>query len=1042
MAGSNVATCATCGTPMPSDAPLGLCPRCLIESGARLVRERTGAGPGGDPDRTSTAALPEAGCIGDYELIEELGRGGMGVVFKARQTSLNRIVAVKTILAGEFATPAALLRFRLEAEAAATLRHPNIVAIYETGELDGRPYFSMEFVEGRNLESLAKERRISPEQAARYVRKIALAIQAAHDRGVLHRDLKPSNVLVDQDDEPRITDFGLAKRLQVDSDLTLSGQLLGSPNFMPPEQVSSHHGKVSVRSDIYALGATLYLLLTGHPPFQAPTVPETLRKVTDEEPPSPRMENREVPADLATICLKCLEKSPDRRYGSAREVAEELQRFGNGEPILAQPVGTTTKLWKFCRRKPVLAGLSAAVAALVLVLLVGLPIAWMAVREQRDQARALLYVADMNFAFQALKENNLVRVRDLLERHRPKPGEPDLRGWEWGHLWHESQSDEVATLPRLGDAVTGLAYSPDGRHLVSGGGDRSLRVWNVTTRQEITRIECAGLPTQLGFTPDGRHLVSIVDSLTGKASVLHVWEAGTWCEEKRVRHEEGIRSFAMAADGRLLAFQFSDGSVTLNDFVSGEQVATLVQPYRGGYGHRGLAVAANAPVLAALEPAGIGIWDLHSLRKVKQVPSSDDPARFRAHPMALSPDGRHLLAAAPQSSVTDLQGDAKPVVLTGSTRNAVGAAFSPNGDKLALADVDRTIRIWDTTSWTLFATLRGQESDATELAFSPDGALLASGGADGSIRFWNPKATPIRRQSADVPSEFRGFSATQGSTVLFWLSEREVEIRTGIPEPQVIRAELPYVPESSAAVSPDARFVCAERSRGQYDIWEVTTMQRRGTLEGNHAFVFNHRSFSPDGNLIVGGDTATEERVIWTVADGRERARIRFGGGERNWFSDSWGIDSRKVMLAAGRNLGLWDIERNRVVLVMPHGAQVARAVMSPDRRLIASLDAETNVQLWDAQTGNRLSLLGRRGASRQFLYPLSFSQDSRRLAVAGGLNGFRLYDLLTGHELGVPEMNFLPRGCYFSEDGRWLGLGSAPGFVYLDSTPFTQAEP
>ena len=319
----------------------------------------------------------QANRFGDYELLEEVAHGGMGVVFRARQMSLNRIVALKMILAGRLATEREVQRFRAEAEAVAKLRHPNIVAIHEVGIHEGQHYFSMDLVQGRNLASLVREHPLPPTTAARYVQAIAAAIHHAHEQGVLHRDLKPSNVLIDETDQPRITDFGLAKLFETGSDITLSGQVLGSPNFMPPEQAAGRNEEVGPQSDLYSLGAILYHLLTGRPPFAAQTVQATLAKVLQAEPLAPRALNEAVPRDLETICLKCLEKDPRRRYRTAQELADELGRFLRGEPIVARPVSPPEKLWRWCRRNRALAAsLSAALCLLVAIALGSALAAW------------------------------------------------------------------------------------------------------------------------------------------------------------------------------------------------------------------------------------------------------------------------------------------------------------------------------------------------------------------------------------------------------------------------------------------------------------------------------------------------------------------------------------------------------------------------------------------------------------------------------------------------------------------------------------------
>jgi serine/threonine protein kinase len=335
-------------------------------------RFRRAAAPLADALTLPPCESPEPGpknivrYFGDYELLEEIARGGMGVVYKARQMSLNRPVALKMILAGELATPEARQRFRAEAEAAANLQHPNIVAIHEVGEHDGKQYFSMDFVVGKNLAEIVRGNPLPAERAAAYVKTIAEAIHFAHQRGTLHRDLKPQNVLIDADDRPRITDFGLAKRVEADSGLTRTGDVLGSPSYMPPEQAASQSAEIGPHSDVYSLGAILYELLTGRPPFAGATPWETICQVLQTPPVSPRKLNPDVRRDLETICLKCLEKQPQRRYHSARALAEELGRFLNHEPIDARPISLARRATFWARRHPW------AITGVVSLLVIGL----------------------------------------------------------------------------------------------------------------------------------------------------------------------------------------------------------------------------------------------------------------------------------------------------------------------------------------------------------------------------------------------------------------------------------------------------------------------------------------------------------------------------------------------------------------------------------------------------------------------------------------------------------------------------------------------
>jgi serine/threonine protein kinase len=300
--------------------------------------------------------------FGDYEVLEEIGRGGMGVIYKARQVSLNRIVALKMILAGRLANESDIQRFHAEAEAAAKLEHPGIVPIFEIGQHGGQHYFSMGFVDGESLAKKVSAGPFSPRRAAELVTQIAEAVHFAHERGIIHRDLKPANVLLDRSGQPHVTDFGLAKEMRGDAGLTGAGQILGTPSYMPPEQASGKSDPIGPTADVYSLGAILYCLLTGRPPFQAATPVDTLRQVIEQLPVSVSQLNGQVPLDLETIALRCLEKDPRRRYATALELAEELERYLDGRPILARPVGSFDRTWRWCRRNPVVAGLAAAVA--------------------------------------------------------------------------------------------------------------------------------------------------------------------------------------------------------------------------------------------------------------------------------------------------------------------------------------------------------------------------------------------------------------------------------------------------------------------------------------------------------------------------------------------------------------------------------------------------------------------------------------------------------------------------------------------------------
>jgi serine/threonine protein kinase len=457
--------------------------------------------------------------FGDYELLEDIARGGIGIVYKAQQKSLGRVVALKLLLFGSQSSKEQAQRFRAEAATAATLQHPNIVAIHEVSAHEGQPFFVMDFIEGQNLARLTAECEVRNAEwlrrAARYVKIVAEAIHYAHERGILYRDLKPSNVLIDAFDQPRVTDFGLAKRLHHDSELTLSGQVLGSPNYMPPEQAAAKRGLVGRRSDVYSLGAILYHLLTGRPPFVGETLTDTLQEVVNTEPVSPRLLNPGVPRDLETLCLKCLEKEPARRYQTAQALANDLDRFLHDEPIQARPVNTAEKFSRWCGRKPALAASFFSISILLLIVIIGSPIAVFRINRERSKAEHLLYVSTMNVAQAAWEENNAGRLRQLLEETQNSPD----RGFEW-YYWQRQTHLPLMTLRGHFGAVISVAFSPDAQRIVTGSVDQTAKVWDAVSGRELLTLKGhSGGIKSVAFSPDGQRIIT-----SGYDGTAKIWE--------------------------------------------------------------------------------------------------------------------------------------------------------------------------------------------------------------------------------------------------------------------------------------------------------------------------------------------------------------------------------------------------------------------------------------------------------------------------------------------------------------------------------------
>lgn len=706
---NNPETCPLCGTPKLRWLEDN-CPGCLIRLGSPDAARGSAPRAGHDHDPGGAERSGILRSLGDYELLEEIARGGMGVVYRARQVSLNRLVAVKVLLAPQFVRDT--LRFRREAEVAASLSHPNIISIHHVGEHDGQPYFSMELIEGRSLAELAHDQPLGARRAAELTKAIAEAIHFAHERHLLHRDLKPSNVLIDAAGAPHVTDFGLAKRSDGDADLTLTGQVLGTPNYMPPEHARG--GESSVAGDVYSLGAILYQLLTGRPPFVAETIPQTLRLAAETEALSPRLLNPATPRDLETICVKCLEKDPKRRYASARELAEELGRLLNHEPIRARPVSAPARLWRWCRRKPAVATALFFGALLVLVIAIGSPIAIYRIDAARQQEAALRHRAEVA---EHATEQQLHAA--LLEQARAT-----VRGGELGQrvqaLEALRRAAAISNSAGLRREVMAALALPDLQFereigIAPGHGTPELD-------PRFDRLAAGTLrgPIEIRAVADSRLLAALPAS-TNLPAYVRRW----------------------SADGRFLAVKrdYPDGGLTADwevwDVAAERRVLLLRGIVRDTFCfHPQLPRA-----IATRRTEGTAVWNLDDGSEVTQLPQLN-----RAHLLSFSPEGGRVAAVTPKSpgmavSVHDADDPTAPALAESPVipGRITDLAWHPDGRWLAVPDYGNAVQWMDAQTGETGLIGRHKNS-AVRTVFSRDGDWLFTGGWEEEMICWDARA--------------------------------------------------------------------------------------------------------------------------------------------------------------------------------------------------------------------------------------------------------------------------------------------------------------
>jgi WD40 repeat protein len=1008
-------------------------------------------------------ALPRA--FGDYEDLDEIARGGMGVVFKARQVSANRRVALKMILSGQLASADDVKRFRTEAEAAANLDHPNIVPIYEVGEHDGQHFFSMKLVEGGTLAGQVPRFVNDPRAAARLIATTARAVHHAHQRGILHRDLKPGNVLLDAEGQPHVTDFGLAKKIAGDSPLTHSGAIVGTPSYMAFEQAGGKKG-LTTAADVYALGAILYELLTGQPPFRAATALDTLLQVLENEPNPPRKLNPKIDRDLETICLKCLEKEPARRYESAAALADDLERWQRGEPIQARRVGAIERTWKWAWRRPGLALMMGSVAAFVLLsVLLGAGyliaasnlreseaqrVAEQRLRDEAEQAQATavhqseraefaLYVNRVMRAHLEWKDQNFAGAEQLLD-----DCPPTLRNWEWHYLKRLGHA-HLLTLAGHGGAIDQVCFSPDGKRLASADRGGTLRVWDAATGKAVCSITARpGFITEdLCFSPEGKWLASASEDKT-----VTVWDAATGRKAFALPARAGVvLRVRFSPNGLRLVTDSSDGTVRVWDAATGKEASTLQVPHFPA--HAACFSSDGKRLAGAAEARTVKVWDTATGNEVLSLPEPGKGIRS----VCFSPGDRWLAAVSLDGpiKVWDAATGKEVCNITEHAQGIRTVCFSPHGKLLAGACTDWTVAVWDAATGKEEFSLKGHTGGVSRVCFSPDGTRLATASEDGTVRLWDPQRRQGERHLQGHTRVIDGVCFSPDGKRLASASgiadqwDRWLSGEVKVWDPATGREEFSLQGHTlrvwSVCFSPDGRQLATASDDKTVKLWDSATRHEVLTLVG-HTSGVKCVCFSPDGKWLASASFDQTVRV-WDARRGQEVHTL--AGHTGGVYGVCFGPDSQRLASASeDGTVKLWDIATGREALTLRgHNDLVVSVCFSPDGKHLASASFDKTVRLWDAATGKEERNLQGHAC---FVNSVCFSPDGQRLASAGGLLGkpgeLRLWDTATGQEvLSLRGQAPVFNSVCFSLDGHRLAGACKDYTVRVwDATPLPES--
>jgi len=1090
--------CPQCGADLPANAPHGVCPQCLIKVGFE-----------GNADATleGSPLIEGPGTkIGHYELLELIGEGGMGLVYLAQQKEpVKRRVALKIVKLG-MDTKQVVARFEAERQTLALLEHPNIAHVFDAGTTDsGRPYFVMEYVKGKSITKCCDEKKLGIETRLELFQQVCEGVHHAHQKGIIHRDIKPSNILVSvQDDKPvpKIIDFGIAKAITQPliekTSYTEQGQLLGTPEYMSPEQAEMAYQDIDTCSDIYSLGVLLYELLTGATPFDAKRLREggidhIQRVICQEEPrtPSARLTSlgdkakevaerrrtqiitltRRLHRELEWIPMKAMRKDRTRRYRSASELADDIQNYLTGTPLIAGPESTVYRARKFVRKH---AGSVATAALLLVVIILGLAASILmgcraerarereavaraqaeqardkeaALRAQVEQAlvraeaaekltdeqrklaeqraedyRRSLYVHQITLANVAHRDGDMGRLRKLLDSCPD-----DLRGWEWDRLNYKS---DHAVMTLLGDKerVYDLTFAPDGKRFISAGRDGTVKVWNAGDGTELMTLSGhKDIVMSAIFSPDGKRIASV-----SRDKTIKIWDSQSGKELKTLVGDDGLFNpnrgpIAFSPDSKRIASGGQNNSIKIWDADEGAEIRTL-------NGHENwlyclVFTLDGERIISGSRDKTIRVWDVSTGKQLMVLKGHESGIGD----IAISPDGKRIVSVSADKTARlwDLETGTSLMTLDRLSGMVGSVAFSPDGTRIVTGGESGRIggsgivKVLDAGSGAELATFLGHLRRVTGVDFSLDGKRIVSGSLDGTIKIWEPgvdRTAPVilkGRHSDKIRFSSDGkYILTGGKTITVWDA--------------VTHKELMNIDEAGGDVSfsPDSKRIIAADGN-DIKVLDASSGKKLMTLSGHDKAIWA-LSYSPDGTRIASAGLDKTVR-IWNANTGSEIRTLR-GHGDSPLMADfispvaSVAFSPDGKLVASGSydyTVKLWDVETGAELMTIDkHSSLVNDVAFSPDGKRIASASSDSTIRVCDVVTGGELQVL--KGHEGQ-VSSVCFSPDGKRIVSGATDETIRIWDAAKGYEVQALGVQGVVWEICFSPDGKTIVTTSKP---------------